>query len=90
VHDLVTSDSADVVVHADELDAGDLTNHRLHERPSRFDEMVAYLFEKIGPLLGRQRLDQVLFGGSQYAMEADKDNVVDQVGANALRPRYNA
>ncbi len=72
-HDLLAGDGADVVVHADDLDAGDLLDHRLHERSRSFEKMRAHLFEQVSPFLGRQRLDQVLFGGSQNALEADEE-----------------
>jgi hypothetical protein len=83
-YDLFAGDGADVVVHADDLDAGDFPDQLLHERSSCLEKMFAYLLEQIAPFFGRQRFDQVLFGGSEYAMKANKDNVVDQVGANVL------
>ena len=86
-HDLFAGDGADVVVQAHDLDAGDFLDHRLQERPRRFEQMGAYLFEQVSPLLGRERLDQVLFGGGQDALEADHENVVDQMARMSLGPR---
>ena len=78
-HDFLAGDGADVVVHAHDLDAGDFVNHRFQQRSRGFEKMCTNLFEEVSPLFGRQRLDQVLFGGCQDALEADKENVVDQV-----------
>jgi hypothetical protein len=36
-HHFFARKGADVVVHAQHLDAGDLLDHRLHDRPRRFD-----------------------------------------------------
>ena len=38
------------------------------------------------PLLGRERLDQLLFGRGQNALEADHEEIADQVGVNVLGP----
>jgi hypothetical protein len=48
---------------------------RRPDRPRRFDKVGAYLLEQIPPLLGRQRLDQLLFGGGQDAFEADHEQI---------------
>ena len=61
------------------LDAGDLLDHRLQERPRRLDQMGPHLLEQVPPLLGRERLDQMLFGGGQHALEADHEEITDQV-----------
>ena len=50
----------------------------------RFDQMRSYLFEKVPSLLGRKRLDQVLFGGCQNALEPDNEEISDQVSVNVL------
>jgi hypothetical protein len=80
------SGGADVVVHAYDLDAGHFLDHRLQVRSRCFEKMSAYLFEQVSPLVGRLRLHQVLFCGSQDPLEAGKDNIVDQVGADLLWP----
>ena len=36
------------------------------------------------PFLGRERLDQVLLGRGQDALEADDEQIADQVGADVL------
>jgi hypothetical protein len=77
-YNLFTGDSADGVVHTDDLDAGDFPNHGFHERSGCFEKMFTHLFEQIAPFFGRQRFDQVLFGRSQHALKTNKDNVVDQ------------
>ena len=83
-HDLFTGHGTDVMVHAEHLDAGDLLDHRLHQRPRGLEEMGPDLLEQVPPLLGRERLDEVLFGGGQNAMEPDHDQVVEQVRADVL------
>ena len=59
---------------------------RFQERPRRFDQMSPHLFEQVSALLGRQRLDQLLFGRRQDALEADHEKVTDQVGVDVLGP----
>ena len=83
-HDLFAGHGADVMVQAEHFDAGDLLDHRLHQRPRRFEEMGPDLLEQVPPLLGRERLDEVLFGGGQDALEPDHDQVVDQVRVDVL------
>ena len=85
-HDLFAGHGADVVVQAQHLDAGDLLDHRFQDRPRRFDQLGPDFFEQVPPLLGRQRLDQLLFGRGQDALEADHEKVADQVGVNVLGP----
>jgi hypothetical protein len=45
---------------------------------------VRTLFEEVPPFLGRQSLDEVLFGRGQDASEADHQQVADQVRADVL------
>ena len=47
---------------------------------------VRTCFEQVPALLGRQRLDQVLLGRGQDALEADDEQVADQVGVDVLGP----
>ena len=72
-HDLFAGDGADVVVQAEPLDAGGLLDHRFQERPGRFDQLGSYLLEQVSPFFGRERLDQMLFGRGQNALQADHD-----------------
>ena len=74
------------MVQAHHLDTGDLLNHRLHERPRRLDQMGPHLFEQVPPLLGRERLDQMLFGRGQDALEADHEKIIDQVCVDVFGP----
>ena len=83
-HDLFTGHGTDVMVHAEHPDAGDLLDHRLHQRPRGLEEMGPDLLEQVPALLGRERLDEVLFGRGQDALEPDHDQVVDQVRADVL------
>ena len=46
--------------------------------------MGPHLFEQVPPLLGRERLDQLLFGRGQDALEADHEQIADQVGVDVL------
>ena len=82
--DLFTGDGADIVMHADDLDPGDLVDHGLHERPRRLDEMGPYLFEQVPALFRGEGLDQVLFGRCQDALEADHEEIPEQVGVHVL------
>jgi RNA polymerase sigma factor (sigma-70 family) len=67
-HNLLAGYGADVVVHAQHLHAGNLMDHRFHDRPRRFDQVSPDLFEQVPPLLGGERLDQLLFGRRQDAL----------------------
>src|SRR5438132_7344909 len=49
-------------------------------RPRRFDQMGPNLLEQVPPLRGRKRLDQLLFGRSQNFLEADHEEITEQVG----------
>jgi hypothetical protein len=60
--------------------------HRFNDRPRCFDQMGPHLLEKVPPLIGRQRLHQVLFSRGQNAREADRDEVADEVRVNVLGP----
>jgi len=64
--------------------ASDLFDHRLHDRPRRFDQLGADLFEEVSPFFDRQRLDQVLFGRGQDALQANDDEVAQYMSANVL------
>jgi hypothetical protein len=85
--DFFTGDGADVVVQALDLDAGDVLDHRLEQRPRRLEQVGSYLLEQVPPVLGRERLDQVLFGGGQDALEADHEEIADPVRADVLGSR---
>jgi hypothetical protein len=65
-------------------DAGDVLDHRLQERLRRLDQMRPYLLEQVPPLPGRRRLRQLLFGGCQHTLEADDEEITEQVGVNVL------
>jgi hypothetical protein len=86
-HDLFACDGADVVVHTHNCDACNFQDHCLDERSRGFDKMGTHLFKEAPSLVGGQRLDQVLFGRGQVALEADKENFVDQMRADVLRTR---
>ena len=60
--------------------------HCFHERPRGLEQMGPYLLEQVSPLFGRQRLDQVLFGGGQDALEANHDKIIDQVRVDIFGP----
>src|SRR4051794_2535336 len=69
---------------ADDLCAGQVVDHRLQERPCRFDQMGPHLLEKIPSLLGRQRFDKMLLGRREHAFEADDEQIIDEVSPNVL------
>jgi hypothetical protein len=75
---------ADVVMQAHGLDAGNFQDHRFHGRPRRFHEMRANLLEQVSALLGWERLDQLLFGGRQDALETDHDEIAQQMRVYVL------
>ena len=56
------------------------------DRPRRFDQLGPHLFEQASPFLGWERLDQLLFGRGQNALEADDEKITDQVRMNMLGP----
>jgi hypothetical protein len=45
------------------------------------------LLEQVSPLLGRERLVQLLFGRSQNALKANHEEITNQVGVNVLGSR---
>ena len=83
-NDLLAGDGADIMVQGQHLDAGDLLDHRFHDRTGRFDQMGPHLLQQVPPLLGRKRLDQMLFGRGQHALKADHEEIAEQVGVNVL------
>lgn len=83
-NDLLASYGADVVVHGHDLDAGDLLDHRLHNWPGRFNQMAPYLLHQVPPLFGGKRLDQVLLGCGQNALETHDEEIPEQVGMDVL------
>lgn len=83
--DLFAGRRADVVVQAQDFDAGGHFNHLVQNRPGEFDQLGADLFEQISPLFRNERLDQVLFGGGQHATQSNEEHVAKQVGLNILR-----
>jgi hypothetical protein len=83
-NDLLAGGRADVVVQAPHLDAGDLVDHLFQERACRFDQVGPDLLEQLPPFLGRERLDQLLFGGGQHALKADHEEITEQVGVDVL------
>jgi hypothetical protein len=83
-YDFLTRGGADVVVQAQDFDAGDVLDHRFQERPRRLEQMGPHLLEQVSSLLGWQRLDQMLFGGGQDALEADHEEIIDQVRADVF------
>ena len=64
-NDLFAGYGADVMVHGQHLDAGDLLDHRFHDRTGRLDQMGPHLLQQVPPFFGRERLDQLLLGGSK-------------------------
>ena len=50
----------------------------------RFHQLGSHLFQEIPPLLGPERLDQVLLSGGQNAFQADHEKIAEQVGVNIL------
>ena len=50
------------VVQAQHVDACGLVHHGFQDRPGRFDQLDANLFEQVPPLLDGERFDQLLFG----------------------------
>ena len=85
-NDLLAGCGADIMVQGQHLDAGDLLDHRFHDRAGRFDQMGPHLLQQVPPLLGRKRLDQMLFGRGQHALKADHEEIAEQVGINVLGP----
>src|SRR5713226_7900722 len=77
--DFFAGDGADVVVQAHDFGAGHLLDHGFHNRPGRFNQMGANLFEQVSPFLGGERFDQVLLGGGQNTLKADHQEVAEQV-----------
>ena len=84
-NDLFAGYGADVVMQAQNLDAGGVFDHRLHDWPRRFDQLRSNLLEQIPSSLRRKRLGQLPFGRSQHALEADDEEIANQMGVNVFR-----
>jgi hypothetical protein len=48
--------------------------------------MGPYLLQQVPPLFGRERLDQVLLGGGQNALETHDEEIPQQMGVDVLGP----
>ena len=83
-HDLFAAGRADVVVQAQDFDAGGSFHHRVQDRPGEFDQLGADLFQQISALFGNERLDQVLFGGGQHATQSNQQQITEQMGLDIL------
>ena len=46
--------------------------------------MGPHLLEQVASLLGRKRLDELLLGRGQNALQADHEKIAEQVGVNIL------
>ena len=86
-NNLLAGYGADVMVHGHDLAADDLLDHRLHDWTGRFDQMGPYLLQQVPPFLGGKRLDQVLLGCGQNALETHDEEIAEQVGVDVLGAR---
>jgi len=57
------------MMQAEDLDAGDITDHLFHDGPRRLDEMRSNLFQQFSAFGSLQRFDELLFGRGQYSHE---------------------
>ena len=73
---------ADVVVEAEDFYAGDAGDHGFHGGAGGFDEVGADLLEQVAALFAGEGFDELLFGGGEDALEADDQQVVDEMGAD--------
>ena len=85
-HNLFAGDGADVVMQAARLDARNVINQCFQGRPGGFNKLCSYLLQQVTTLLSRKRFHQVLLGSGQYTLQADHDQVTDQMRANVLWP----
>jgi len=83
-HNLFAGEGADVVMQAARLDARNAINQCFQGRPSGFNKLGSYLLQQVATLLSRKRLHQVLLGSGQNTLQANHDQVADQVGMNVL------
>ena len=70
---------------AQHLYANDLMDHRLQHRSCQFQQLVPCQFDEIPSFLRRRRPGQLPFGHSQNTLQADHQEIFDQVYANLLR-----
>src|ERR1019366_6598004 len=63
----------------------DFLNHRLQKGPRRFHQLPPYFLEQVPALFGGERLDKLLRGRGQNALETDEKQITDQVGMDVLR-----
>ena len=83
-NNLLAGFGADIMVQGQHLNAGDVLDHRFHDGTGRFYQLGSHLFQEIPPLLGLERLYQMLFGRGQNPLEPDHDQITDQVGVDVL------
>jgi hypothetical protein len=67
-----------------QFDAGRLLDNRFQHWPRRFNQVTADLFEKVPPLLRRMSRDEALFGACRKALQADDEQIADQVRLDML------
>ena len=83
-HNFFARERADVMVQANRLDSSDILDERFQHRPGRFDQLDAHLFEQVSALPGRKCLDEMLFCRGQNTVEADHQQVAEQVSMNVF------
>ena len=83
-YDLLAGFGANVVVQADNFNPGDFFHRRLHDGASGFDELGAYLFEKVPTPLGGVRIGELLLGCGQDAAQPNDKEVANQVSPDIL------
>ena len=83
-HDFFAGGRADVVMQAQDFDAGRFLDHRFHHRSGQFDQLGADLLEQISSFFREKRFDQLLLGCGQHALKTDHEQIVDQVSLNIL------
>ena len=76
-HHFFAPRGADDMVQAQYPGAGNLLDHRFQDRPRRFHQLHAYLFQEIPTFRGLERLDQMLFCRRQNPLEPDHEQITN-------------
>ncbi len=85
-HDLFASKSADVVVQTEGFDAGDVLNQCIQCRSCYFDKLRPNLLQQVAPFLRREGLHQMLLGSRQDALQANHEQIINQMCVDVLGP----
>lgn len=75
---------ADVMVHTQHSDTRNLVDERFQHRASQFHQLLTCLLDQITAFLWRQSFAELSLGECQRALNANNQEIFDEVGVNLL------